>query len=119
MEWVTLPRSRLVVTLQHVPWVTSPFLFTSPGHVPPPLSQSEPMYMMHCSDWGALLSGCSWVPHGAKLEALSWSCVARWHAAAFYSKRRAGPISQAAGFIAGWSCRRRMNRSSLQLVSHC
>ncbi len=35
-----------------------------------------------------------------------WSCVARWHAAALYSKRSAGPSSRAAGFrvIAGWSC---------------
>jgi hypothetical protein len=45
--------------------------------------------------------------------------VACWHAAARYSKRRAGPSFRAAGFIAGWSCGLRMNRSSPQLVSHC
>jgi hypothetical protein len=50
-------------TLPHVPWVTSPFSPHVPWSRPPSHSQSEPMHTMHCSDWGALLMGASYVAH--------------------------------------------------------
>ncbi len=111
---VTFPRSRLAVTVPR--YRTSPgsrphFILTPPGHVPLPIANPNPC--TRCT----VLTGerCSWEPHGSKLKALSWSCVARWHATAFYSKRRAGQSSLAACFIAGWSCGRRMNRFSCSL----
>ncbi len=94
--WRSCPHAT-ALPLGHVPISSS----RPPGHVPPPHSQSRPMHAMHCSDWGSAAHGSL---HGAKLEARSWSCVACWHAAALFSRRRAGPSSRAAGIIAGWSC---------------
>jgi hypothetical protein len=92
-----------VPTLPHVPRprsLVSPF--TSPG------SRSlfpQPVHPLgscsQCSDFGSAAHGSL---HGARLEDRSWSGVACRHAAALFSKRCAGSISRAAGFIAGWSC---------------
>ncbi len=99
---VTYPCSR--------PAVTSPRYLTSPGHGPPvspftsPGSRSlfpQPVYPLgscsQCSDFGSAAHGSL---HGAWLEDRSRSGVAYRHAAALYSKRRAGSITRAAG----WSC---------------
>jgi hypothetical protein len=86
-----VPRSRFPYSPFHVPGVT--FLF------PQPVQLLGSRYQ--CSDGG---KRCSWGFHGARLKDRSWSGVACRHAAALYSKRCAGSISRAAGFIAGWSC---------------
>jgi hypothetical protein len=102
----TVPRSRsprtfptgscpsLIPGLGHGPLVTAPCsrkAVTSPDGPPPQSRLRGPVPL--------LLTQVTPGSHLAPLEAQSWSCVARWHAAALYSKLRAGPSFRAACFI--------------------